>query len=114
MANDPHYQEPQRLNRPQVLNQYEEIGEVNFGVIQLKTPKNQAKSKKFENLNNRNILAENTLSTTRRGSYTSRINGSCWFTVLTIVFMIISSTSLALNVLIINGIIVTPGCSEQG
>ena len=117
-----YYQDPKRRNRIDATHQYEDIGEVNLCALELNAYdsldlKPVVKDINVDNLNNGELhlysnLRRDAFPPPSRQSLKSK--GSCWFTSAIVIFMIVSSASLAINVLVIKGVIVTPGCSKRG
>jgi len=125
--NQLHYEDPRRCNKFNQTHQYEDIGEVNFCSLEMNAydssnRKPVVKPINVENLKNSSRdsilknLTRDAFPPPSRGSEDSKrcSKGSCWFTVATVIFMIVSSASLVINVLVIKRVIVTPECSKQG
>lgn len=121
-----HYQEPKSNTRNERRNHYENVGEVNLGALEL-NPYDSLERKppvlKPYNWHN-GFMSPYTKSIPKDAfppqslesvdPKKSCINTGCWLSVVLVIMMIISSTSLAISVLIIKGIIVTPHCSKTG
>lgn len=120
----PNYQDPKRSNRIQAGNQYEEIGEVNFCALEMNAYDALERKPVVREIHWNNgfippytkALPINAFPPPSRESVKSRpcITGSCRLTALMVLFLIIATTSLTMNILMIKGVIVTAGHSNKG
>lgn len=121
-----HYQEPRIINTNEEADHYEDIGNINLGAMQMKSRGNARKTTNaiYEDVDTNsqhsdtvNDLSKHTCPHTGHGCIGAikRVNGSLWMSIVMVILIIISSTSLLINILVIKGrIIVTPNCCNRG
>lgn len=118
-----YYQEPKRFTNKiiQSGNQYEEVGEVNLAAFELNQYDSLTRKPALYLDSNfmtpyTKSVQKDAFSSSSTASEEARscIYGRRCLTIVLVVMMIISSTSLAISLLIIKGVIVTQPCNHEG